>query len=127
MIKDLDTIKQQAHIYRLDENTVVIAGKTARDNDFISLKVAAQTDWWFHVKGMPGSHVLLRINTGESPSKNKLEIAASIAAYHSKGRNGGTVAVSMCLAKNVSKPKGAKNGLVQITKEKVIKVKPMLP
>ena len=127
LIKDLETIKQQAFIYYLDENTVVIAGKTARDNDFISLKVAAQDDWWFHVKGMPGSHVLLRKESGESPSKNELETAASIAAYHSKGRNGGTVAVSMCLAKNVSKPRGSKNGLVQITKEKVFKVKPMLP
>ncbi len=52
------------------------------------------------------------------------ELAASIAAYHSKARGAGTVAVSCCEAQYVSKPKGAPAGTVSITKEIVLKVKP---
>lgn len=127
LIDDLDSIKKQAFVYFLDNNIVIIAGRTARDNDFISLKVAKQTDWWFHVKGMPGSHVLLRSDDHQSVSKKELAIGASVAAYHSKGRNGGNVAVSVTLAKNVSKPRGAQRGTVTISNEKTLKVKPSLP
>ncbi len=127
MISDLDSIKKQAFIYDLDEDFVIIAGRTSRDNDFISMKVAGQTDWWFHVSGVPGSHVLLRSKNGAEPDKKLLEIAASVAAYHSKARNAGTTAVSGTLAKNVSKPSGVPAGTVYIKKERTFKVKPALP
>jgi predicted ribosome quality control (RQC) complex YloA/Tae2 family protein len=127
MISDLDSIKKQAFIYYLDDDFVIIAGRTSRDNDFISTKVAGQTDWWFHIKGMPGSHVLLRSLSDIEPTKKQLEIAAAAAAYHSKAKTGGLTSVSATLAKNVSKPRGVPAGTVTIKKEKVIKVRPSLP
>ncbi len=127
MINDLESIKRFAFIYEPADGFVIIAGRTSKDNDFISVKVAAPEDYWFHVRGMPGSHVLLRSLNGDEPEKNLLEIAAAVAAWHSKGRNGGVTAVSMTKAKFVTKPGGVKDGTVYIKNEKVLKVRPALP
>lgn len=113
--------------YRIEGGYTVLAGKTDEDNDRLSLKIAGGNDWWFHVRGMPGSHVVLVVGDSPEPSKDALKAAASIAAYHSKARTGGVVPVSATLAKNVSKPRGAKPGTVEITKEIVLKVRPGLP
>lgn len=110
--------------YGLPDGWLALAGRTAADNDYVSLKVAAPRDWWFHVRGMPGSHVLLRARTDVEPDRETLERTAAIAAYHSKARSGGVVAVSCTRAQHVTKPRGAKPGAVQIRKEIVIKVRP---
>lgn len=102
-------------------------GRTDADNDRLSLHVAAPNDWWFHVRGMPGSHVILCARTDKTPNPATFKSAAAIAAYHSKARSGGWVAVACTQARYVTKPKGAKPGTVSIRKEKVYKVKPGLP
>lgn len=117
----------QTFEYQLPGDWLVLAGKTDADNDRLSLKVAKPDDWWFHVRGMPGSHVVLRARPGEQPDKDTLKQAAAIAAYHSKARNGGVVAVSCTQARYVTKPKGAKPGSVSIRKDSVLKVRPALP
>jgi predicted ribosome quality control (RQC) complex YloA/Tae2 family protein len=113
--------------YRLTDGWLVWAGRTARDNDRLSLRVARNDDWWFHVRGQPGSHVVLFVREGIEPPKERVEEAAAIAAFHSRLREGGTVAVTATRARHVSKPRGAKDGLVTIRKERVIKVRPALP
>lgn len=113
--------------YELSGGWVVLAGKTDADNDLLSLKTARPKDWWFHVRGMPGSHVVLQARPGREPDKATLEAAAAIAAWHSKARAGGTVPVACTRAANVSKPRGAKPGTVSIRKEKTLKVRPRLP
>ena len=122
---------EQKHLrvfeYELPGGWVVFAGKTEADNDYLSLKVAHPNDWWFHVRGMPGSHVILRVKPDEEPDRETLKHAAAIAAYHSKARNGGVVAVSYTRARYVRKPRGAKPGTVSIRKEAVLKVRPTLP
>lgn len=117
-----------AYTYELPGGWTVLAGKTDDDNDRLSIKVAQPQDWWFHVRGMPGSHVLLLAkDTGEEPSAAIIKAAAAIAAYHSKARAGGIVAVSCTLARYVTKPRGAKPGTVSIRKEQVLKVRPAIP
>ena len=113
--------------YPLPGGHRVMAGKTDVDNDRLSLKVAGPNDWWFHVRGMPGSHVVLVVAEGRIPDRSILNQAAAIAAYHSRARGGGVVAVSGTLARHVTKPRGAKPGSVQIRKERVFKVRPALP
>ena len=105
----------------------VLAGKTDIDNDHLSLKLAKPNDFWFHVRGMPGSHVVLRAGSKEAPNRATLKQAAAVAAYYSKARHGGVVPVSCTEARYVSKPRGAKSGLVQIRKEITLKVRPALP
>jgi predicted ribosome quality control (RQC) complex YloA/Tae2 family protein len=120
----------QTKLYRyvLEGGWEVLAGRTEEDNDRLSLKLAHPDDYWFHVRGMPGSHVLLRIgDSGEEPDRAALKEAAAIAAYHSKARDGGVVAVSCTRARFVSKPRGAKTGTVSIRREVVLKVRPAIP
>jgi len=76
---------------------------------------------------MPGSHVLLRVPAGTEPERAVLKQAAAIAAYHSKAREGGVVAVSGTRARYVTKPPRAKPGTVAIRRETVFKVRPALP
>lgn len=113
--------------YELPGGWTLLAGRTDEDNDLLSLKIAGPRDWWFHVRGMPGSHVILRARPEEEPTRAILKAAAAVAAYHSKARTGGLVAVSCTRAKNVTKPKGARPGTVRIHGEAVLKVRPALP
>jgi len=110
--------------YVLPGDWKVLVGRTDADNDRLSLKVARPGDWWFHVRSMPGSHVILQCPAGEKPDRETLKRAAAIAAYHSKAREGGVVPVSCTLAQYVTKPRGAEIGTVQIRKEIVLKVRP---
>ena len=105
------------------------AGKTAEDNDLLSLRVAAPEDFWFHICGMSGSHVLLKAVSDDAgePTRELREKAAAVAAYHSKARNAGNVSVSCTRAKFVGKPKDAHAGLVEIRQETNLKVKPSIP
>ena len=134
--RDMDKTKEhdsrvrgepQVFQYELPGGWEVLAGKTDADNDRLSLKIAHPNDWWFHVRGMPGSHVILRSGEREDPDRETLKLAASVAAYHSKARSGGVVGVSGTLARHVSKPRGAKQGTVTIRKETVFKVRPGVP
>jgi len=115
------------HQYELPGGWYVWAGKTAKDNDRLSIRVAKNDDWWFHLRGSPGSHVVLFVRDGVQPDKATLKAAAAIAAYHSKQRGGGSVGVTGTRARFVSKPRGAKAGLVTIRKETVFKVRPAIP
>ena len=112
--------------YVLPGGWTVLAGRSESDNEALSLKIARADDWWFHVRGMPGSHVVLRSEDGREPDRETVKRAAAIAAYHSKGRDGGLVAVSCTRARYVSKPRGAEPGTVSIRKETVLKVRPSL-
>ena len=115
---------QQTVEYILPGDWKVVVGRTDADNDYLSFKVAAADDWWFHVRGMPGSHVVLKCTGGEEPDKQTLKKAAAIAAYHSKACGAGVVPVSCTRARYVTKPRGAKPGTVRIRKEVVLKVRP---
>lgn len=113
--------------YTLPGGWTVLAGRTDADNDRLSLRLAGPDDWWFHVRGMPGSHVVLVAPPGNQPDRETLEAAAAIAAWHSKARGGGVTPVACTQARFVTKPRGAKPGTVQIRKETVLKVRPALP
>ena len=82
---------QKGHLrtYTLPGGWQVLVGRTDADNDYLSFRVAKPNDWWFHVRGMPGSHVILQGPPGTDPDRETLQRAAAIAAYHSKARAAG--------------------------------------
>ena len=110
--------------YKLPGGWKVFVGRTDADNDYLSLRLARPDDWWFHVRGFSGSHVVLQAPEGIEPDRDALRQAAAIAAYHSKARAAGRVPVSCTRARFVRKPRGAKPGTVEIRKETVLKVRP---
>lgn len=102
----------------------VLVGRGARENDELTFKVARPRDFWFHVAGFAGSHVVVTNPEGltELP-KVVLERAAELAAWNSKAREaGGKVEVHVCRVSDVSKPKGLPPGKVQLKRHKTVRV-----
>lgn len=89
----------------------VLCGKNNLQNEYITHKLASKTDYWFHVKNMPGSHAVMLCG-GVEPSERDFTEAAEIAACFSKGADGQNVEVDYTLVKNVKKPAGTKPGFV---------------
>ena len=86
-------------------------GKNNYQNEELSFKFASGSDWWFHAKGMPGSHVIVKSNGQELPDTT-FEEAGRLAAFYSKGRQAPKVEIDYTLKKNLRKPGGAKPGFV---------------
>jgi predicted ribosome quality control (RQC) complex YloA/Tae2 family protein len=109
--------------YRSSEGLEIFCGKHNVGNDYLLRKLARGNDLWFHVQGLPGSHVLLRVGPKE-PKFNSLQEAAMIAAYYSRGRDSGRIAVDYTPVKNIHKPKGARPGFVTYSHQKTMMVQP---
>ena len=106
----------------------VWVGRTNMQNDQITHRLSNPHDYWFHVVGVPGSHVILRRPSRNAiPKHRTLEEAASIAAYFSKARKLTRVPVIYTERKFVSKPRRGKPGLAIATREKELLVRPRLP
>jgi predicted ribosome quality control (RQC) complex YloA/Tae2 family protein len=86
-------------------------GKNNYQNDELTFKLAVGSDWWFHAKGMPGSHVIVKTEGKELPDRT-FEEAARLAAWYSKGREQEKVEIDYLQKKNVKKPNGSKPGFV---------------
>lgn len=91
----------------------LLCGKNNTQNDYITTKLADKKDWWFHVKNMPGSHVLMQSGDKE-PSERDFTEAAEVAAFYSKAE-GNNIAVDYTKVKNVKKPSSSKPGFVIYT------------
>jgi predicted ribosome quality control (RQC) complex YloA/Tae2 family protein len=99
-------------------------GKSATDNDELTLKFTHKDDLWLHAKDVAGSHVVIKQQSGKVFPKDVIERAAELAAFYSK-RKGETLApVAYTQRKFVRKRKGDPPGAVVVEKEKVIMVEP---
>ena len=114
--------------YLIDNKYTVLIGRDSKSNDLLSTKIAKQNDYWFHARGLPGSHVVLRVeNTKESVPKNIIKSVAQIAAFHSKAKTASIAPVAYTFGKYVRKKKGMEPGKVSIMKERVLLVRPEIP
>ncbi len=102
----------------------IMVGKNSAGNDHITAKIAGADDLWLHAEGLPGSHVLVRNPEKRDIPAEVVKKAASLAAFYSKGRTAGKTAVTFTPARYVKKPKGAKPGLVTLSKRRTIMVEP---
>lgn len=107
--------------FKLSSGKTVLVGKNNYQNDWLTLKKANKTDIWFHVKNIPGSHVILQ---DDDPTDKDIVEAAEIAAYFSKAKNSAHVQVDYVQDKRVKKPNGAKPGFVIYTGQNSIEVTP---
>ena len=105
----------------------ILVGKKAKDNDYLTFRVARSLDLWMHAADYPGSHVVIRnANRKEIPNQTLLE-AAQLAAFYSSGRSQIKAAVHYTLKKFVNKPKRSAPGLVSLASFKTILVEPQVP
>jgi len=97
--------------YISGEGFHIYVGKNNYQNEELTFKFAAGNDWWFHAKGIPGSHVIVKTDGRELPDRT-FEEAAALAAYYSGGRDSEKVEIDYVEKKHVKKPSGGKPGFV---------------
>ena len=115
-----------ARVAESPDGMIILIGRTARDNDILSIKLAAPRDFWFHVAGESGSHVVVRnpANLDTLPRETK-RFAAGLAAGYSKARRGGKVAIHMARAGDVTKSRGLAPGKVHLRRFTSIHASPI--
>lgn len=134
--KQKPTVKQRgkespvstvARIFRSSDDFEILVGKKAKDNDYLTFRIAKSLDTWMHAADYPGSHVVIRNpNRKEIPQRTLLE-AAQLAAFYSQGKAQPKAAVHYTQKKYVNKPKGSAAGLVSLASFKTLLVEPAVP
>ena len=89
----------------------VFVGKNNLQNEEVTFKLASGNDWWFHVKGQPGSHVVVRTEGRELPDRS-FEEAAALAAWYSSAPRGEKTEVDYTRRREIKKPGLYKPGMV---------------
>jgi predicted ribosome quality control (RQC) complex YloA/Tae2 family protein len=108
--------------FKSQSGAPVLVGRSAKDNDSLTFKIARGNDLWLHARSVTGAHVVVP-GAGESPDARTLGDAALLAAHFSslRGEAGAEVAWTRC--KYVRKPRGAVPGSVFISQEKTLRVR----
>jgi predicted ribosome quality control (RQC) complex YloA/Tae2 family protein len=104
----------------------ILVGRNSRQNDRVTFHRAKADDWWFHARGVPGSHVIVR-SEGESLPPDTIRRAAELAAYFSSSRDEANVLVDYTRRRHVRRIRGAAPGLVTYAREQGIRVRPRGP
>jgi len=113
---------------KTNEGWDVLIGRNNEGNDYLTHHLARPEDYWFHVHGAAGSHVVLRRGKGANePSRATIEEVAAWAAFYSQARTAGKVPVIVTRKKYVRKPKKGPPGLALCTNEKTVMVRPREP
>ena len=104
-------LSSRPYHYLSSDGFDIYVGKNNFQNDELTFQFDSGNDWWFHTKGVPGSHVILKSEGRELPDR-AFEEAGRLAAYYSKNRGGDKVEIDYVEKKHVKKPNGAKPGFV---------------
>ena len=104
-------IKSKPLHYLSSDGYDIYVGKNNIQNEELTFKLANGNDWWFHAKGIPGSHVIVKSGGDELPDRT-FEEAAALAAYYSKGKNQEKVEIDYVEKKAVKKVNGSAPGFV---------------
>jgi predicted ribosome quality control (RQC) complex YloA/Tae2 family protein len=121
-------LEKQLRRFELDDQWFVLVGRSDRENDEITFRIASPDDLWFHAQHVAGSHVVLKSHGSPgNPPDSVLEAAAGIAAHYSKARRASVVPVIYTQRKYVRKFRGSKPGQVVCEREKTIFAEPRLP
>lgn len=115
-----------ARRFTSSEGYEILVGKGAKDNDFLTFRIAKSLDTWLHAADYPGSHVVIRNPNRQEISNKTLLEAAQLAAFYSHARQQPKVAVHYTQKKFVNKPKGSNLGLVSLSSFKTILVEPKI-
>lgn len=90
----------------------IYVGKNNYQNEEVTFKLATGNDWWFHAKGTPGSHVIVKGEGNDDLPDRVFEEAGALAAYYSKGRTGDKVEIDYIQRKSIKKAAGGAPGFV---------------
>lgn len=111
----------QPRRFRAADGTRILVGRNARQNDALTFTTARPDDLWMHVRGAPGSHVVIQAE-GRTPAQETILLAAQLAAWHSDKRANGMVDVIVAERRRLARPPGGRPGQVLVREEKVVRV-----
>lgn len=107
-------------IYLTEDGLEIWVGRSDEANDYLTTRLANGNDLFFHVEGAAGSHVILRTGGRKDPPSEAVLDACELAVHYSKQRNAGRAEVHVAPIRDVKKPRGAKPGLVYVTRGKTV-------
>jgi predicted ribosome quality control (RQC) complex YloA/Tae2 family protein len=110
-------------VYRSHDGLEIWVGRSDEGNDLLSTRLARGNDLFFHLDASPGSHVVLRTGGRNDPPSESLLDACELAVHFSKARNATNAEVLVAPIKNVSKPRGAKPGLVYVRGGRAVRLR----
>ena len=119
-------VKMPPRTYPLSDGTVILVGRSARQNDELTFRLARPHDLWLHARGRPGAHVVI-VTKGRPVSPEALKQAAALAAYYSQGRKEKRVAVDCTECRHVRRIDAARPGLVRYEGERTVVAVPARP
>jgi predicted ribosome quality control (RQC) complex YloA/Tae2 family protein len=103
------------------DGLTVLVGRSARDNDVLTLALAAPADFWLHVVGESGSHVVVCNPAGlDALPRETLHFAAALAVRYSKARHGGRTAVHVAQRADVRKERRQPDGQVTLGRHRTV-------
>jgi predicted ribosome quality control (RQC) complex YloA/Tae2 family protein len=109
--------------YVSGEELEIWVGRSDEGNDYLTTRLARGKDLFFHLDGAPGSHVVLRTEGQDEVPPEAILDACELAVHFSKQKNAGHADVHVVPIKQVSKPRGAKKGLVYVTGGRSIRLR----
>lgn len=116
LLKQKEPKSLPCHIFQSASGMHIWVGKNAKANDRLTFHAANGNDWWLHVQGSPGPHVIIKVKKGQQPDLNTLQDAMQLALFYSKSKNQGEADISITQKKYVSRLGGSQTGKVQISK-----------
>ena len=119
------TVKTKFRILTISDSWEIYIGRSSKENDMLTCKVAKPDDWWFHSRIFHGTHVVLRNYHKKDLPDELVTICCSLAAYYSKAKNGQNVPVDYTKIRYVRKPRGAAPGYVVYTNQKTYYANPL--
>jgi len=110
---------------KIDDAWEIFIGRSSKENDQLTCKVAQINDYWFHTRIFQGTHVVLRNYKKQVPNDTLLHFCSRLAAYYSKAKTSINVPVDYTQIKYVRKPRGSVAGYVTYTNQKTLFVTPL--
>ena len=115
--------RSQERRITLSGDVVALVGRSPKENERLTFSVAGPNDYWFHARGIPGAHVIVKTN-GAEISVRQIEEAAALAAGHSRGADSVHVEVDYTQRKHVRRHSSGRAGLVWYTDFQTVRVRP---
>ncbi len=109
---------------KIDDDLKIVIGRNDAENNTITCSVAGKNDLWFHTRAIKGSHIVILNPYKKNVPQKILEIAASLAAYYSKAKHSGKVAVDYTAIRYVWKIRKGRLGQVNYKNQKTVFVNP---
>ncbi len=104
------------HAFQSSSGMQIWVGKNAKANEWLTFHAANGNDWWLHVQGSPGSHVIIKVNKGQQPDPDTLQDAMQLALFYSQSKDQGEAEITVTQRKYVSRFGKGQSGKVQLSK-----------